>query len=53
MTPPDSCVQALANPAEVRQAVAVGLRSLEQLEAYVGWDSSSADWAVSLKGSCN
>ena len=37
----------------VRQHMAVGIRSLEQLEAYSGMDKHASDWAVYLKGSCD
>lgn len=37
----------------IRHHMQVGIRSLEQLEAYSGMMGRAADWSLYLKGSCD
>lgn len=46
--------KALVDPELIRKEMEIGIRSLEQLEGYVGMNKTQAsDWQVFLKGSCN
>jgi hypothetical protein len=44
--------RSLTDPAKLRHAKEVALRSLEQLEAYTGMSKAGPEWQVSLKGAC-
>jgi hypothetical protein len=51
---PHPLMQALSDPEQIRREMQVGIRSLEQLQAYAGMDSGSGrEWEVNLKGSCS
>lgn len=43
----------LSDPEAIQQQLAVGIRSLEQLEGYAGIDKHAHEWTIALKGSCN
>lgn len=48
-----SLPQGTAEPEVLRRQLAAAVRGLQQLEAYAGLESTTDDWELWLKGSCD
>lgn len=42
----------LKDPNRIKEEIAVGVRSLEQLLEFAGLDQKNVEWAIQLKGAC-